>query len=72
MSKNFELLQQLGKEPEVFLDQPAVLAETAPVKRPVPHLEGMPAEEVGKLVQRLFLLAGSAQNRMVVFTSASS
>jgi protein-tyrosine kinase len=70
MSKNFELLQQLGKEPEVFLDQPAVLTETAPIKRPVPHLEGIPAEEVGKLVQRLFLLAGSGQNRMVVFTSA--
>lgn len=72
MSKNFELLQQLGKEPEVFSDQPAVAMEAAQMKRPLPQLEGMQAEEIGKLVQRLFLLAPSGQNRMVVFTSAES
>lgn len=72
MSKHFELLQQIGQEQEVFADQTAVAVSPADIKRPKPHLEGMQAEEVAKLVQRVFLMTSSNQNRMVVFTTAES
>lgn len=72
MSKNFELLQQLGKEQEVFLAQPDALADPASIKRPEPHLHGPQAEEVGRLVQRVFLLSPNMPHRMVVFTSAEA
>ena len=69
MSKHFELLQQLGQE-QVFVDQTAVAIDPAQIKRPQPHIDGVQAEEVAKLVQRVFLQPGTQQNRMVVFTTA--
>jgi Mrp family chromosome partitioning ATPase len=69
MSKNFELLQQMGKEQEAFMDASAAVMDPAQIKRPQPHLEGMQADEVAKLVQRVFLIESSGANRMVVFTS---
>jgi Mrp family chromosome partitioning ATPase len=69
MSKHFELLQQIGQDQSVFMDQTAVAVEPAQIKRPQSHLEGLQAEEVSKLVQRVFLLSPAQTNRMVVFTT---
>src|SRR5882672_2784519 len=70
MSKNFELLQQIGREQEVAADSSSAAVDPAQIKRPQPHLEGVQAEEVSKLVQRVFLLSEPRETRMVVFTSA--
>jgi len=75
MSRNFELLQQVGKEQEIFQ------AAVAPVREleepvdfsvvPVP-VDAVGVEEITGLVQRLFLLAGKESPRTVVFAGTES
>ncbi|MGA8150804.1 MAG: CpsD/CapB family tyrosine-protein kinase [Terriglobales bacterium] len=75
MSRNFELLNQIGKGPVVL--QPEVepnIVQSAEVYPPLPALEidGMAREEVSKLVHRLFFLAGDEAPHCVVFTGTES
>jgi capsular exopolysaccharide synthesis family protein len=81
MSRNFELLQNLGKE--VLLDAPAAVAAVDQHRRPaVPQqveakepqlkLEPKEREELTKLAQRIFLQPGSESTRVVVFTASES
>lgn len=78
MSKNFELLYQMGKAQGML--QPDVLpaAEVAPLPEPpvaaVPTLEieGPAREELTKLVHRLFLLPGSEAPHQVVFSGTEA
>lgn len=70
MSRNFELLQQIGKEQEIF---PGADAERETGIEPIsPNLppvtsESVRIEEVTALVQRLFRLPGVQAPRTVVF-----
>jgi protein-tyrosine kinase len=70
MSKNFELLQQIGKEQEIFHSEEHAqdtFAEPAPLP-PLPlAFDDAGVEEVTALVQRVFLVSGSEIPRMVVF-----
>ena len=75
MSRNFELLQKLGKEQEALRPVPA---EAIPGSNPAPSLNGVaapvalptpPAEEIQALAQQVFLTPGSAAPRTVVLTS---
>jgi protein-tyrosine kinase len=66
MSRNFELLQQLEKEYEVFREL-APAGESGNGGRPRLDLDALSLEESMKLVQRLFLLPGSEAPRVVVF-----
>src|SRR5437870_13841735 len=70
MSRNFELLQQIGKEQEVLPTQPEAQAAPADVNRAQPQLEGTQADELVRLVQSMFLLPPLKSHRMVMFTSA--
>jgi len=82
MSRNFELLQNAGKDQEVFEAQSVFVANEAPetvIETPVLPEPSVPLnigakelEEVSKLVQRLFLVPGSASPRSVVFTGTES
>lgn len=76
MSRNFELLQKIGKEQDIFQPEEVLLThedlepvEQAPVplQAPVLNLEVKELDEVTKLVQRLFLLPGVESPRAVVF-----
>src|SRR4051794_39220843 len=76
MSRNFELLQKIGKETDVFQPEEVLMAQDEPqlmeevpllVQAPVLNLEAKELEEVTKLVQRLFLLPGTDSPRSVVF-----
>jgi capsular exopolysaccharide synthesis family protein len=76
MSRNFELLQKLGKEQDIFSTDTEPIALPEPVEfRPMeaspPELETQPAQkdELTKLVQRLFLATGADTSRIVVVTS---
>jgi protein-tyrosine kinase len=78
MSRNFELLQNMGKEQEFFQPEEIVLPPTEPEtavdapampQAPVLNLGAKELEEVTKLVQRLFLLPGVASPRTVVFAA---
>jgi capsular exopolysaccharide synthesis family protein len=83
MSRNFELLQKLGKEQDMFLTDAEPIAAPEPVEfQPVeinpPQLEMQPAQlemqpaqkdELTKLVQRLFLATGAETSRVVVVAS---
>jgi len=79
MSRNFELLQNLGKE-QVLLDvtAPAVtasapkVAELPPAVEPQLKLEPTEQEQLTKLVQRVFLLPGTEASRVVVFMASES
>jgi capsular exopolysaccharide synthesis family protein len=81
MSRNFELLQKIGKEQDVFepeeigftQEQPEIVHE-APAISPAPVLNVGAEElaEVTKLVQRLFLLPGADVPRSVVFLGTES
>lgn len=78
MSRNFQLLQNLGKE-GVLLDAaaPAELKVPTPVaeagvKEPQLKLEPKEREELSKLAQRIFLNPGAESPRVVVFTSTES
>jgi capsular exopolysaccharide synthesis family protein len=66
MSRNFELLQQIEKEHEVF---PAAVppAISGNGRKRGLDLDAISREEIMKLVQRLFLLPGSEAPRSVVF-----
>jgi Mrp family chromosome partitioning ATPase len=75
MSKNFELLQKLGKEQDLLqspaagnghavLNQPGAAAAAA---SPAPVKPGL--EEINSFVQQVFLLSGATIPRTVVFTS---
>jgi Mrp family chromosome partitioning ATPase len=77
MSRNFELLQRVGREQalyttppetetEPFAEQPVVF--TAPVAPPL-TMAGGELEEFTKLVQRLFIMPGNEAPRSVVFTA---
>jgi Mrp family chromosome partitioning ATPase len=75
MSRNFELLQKLGKEQEALRPIPA---ETGTGSNSAPSLTGAPApvalptppsEEISALAQQVFLAPGSAAPRTVVLTS---
>lgn len=72
MSRNFELLNEMGKA-QVML-QLDVEPKTAPPAEvftssiPALQIDGMAREEVTKLVHRLFLLPGAEAPRRVVFT----
>ena len=73
MSKNFELLHQMGKTPEMFrADTEPVLKAVASVDlaqaTPTVAIDGTTREEVTKLVHRLFLAGGTEGPRHVVFS----
>jgi capsular exopolysaccharide synthesis family protein len=81
MSRNFELLQNLGKE--VLLDAPAAVAtveqkyrktvpEPVDAKEPQLKLEPKEREELTKLAQRIFMHPGADAPRVVVFTASES
>jgi capsular exopolysaccharide synthesis family protein len=81
MSRNFELLQNLGKE--VLLDAPAAVAtveqkyrktvpEPVDAKEPQLKLEPKEREELTKLAQRIFVHPGADAPRVVVFTASES
>ena len=86
MSRNFELLQKLGKEQEILRPSPLEVAATSPEPlavpaSPAPAALAAPAvaapvkqgqEEISNLVQQLFLSAGADAPRSVVFTSTES
>jgi len=66
MSRNFELLQQIEKEREVFpVVAPAAVSGNG--KKPALDLDAITREERMKLIQRLFLLPGAEAPRVVVF-----
>ncbi len=71
MSRNFELMQNLGKEREVF----QVATEPVAIPVPPPPMEMQPLQlkmeeaqrdEIFKLVQRVFLVPGGEKSRLVV------
>jgi Mrp family chromosome partitioning ATPase len=77
MSRNFELLYQVGKVEEMLQAKPETPPEVDTVLLPgtemlnsVPALEiaGMVREELAKLVHRLFLIPGTKGPHYVVFT----
>jgi capsular exopolysaccharide synthesis family protein len=81
MSRNFELLQNLGKE--VLLDAPATVVavehkqrktvpEQVAAQEPQLKLEPKEREELIKLAQRIFLHPGADAPRVVVFTASES
>ncbi len=69
MSRNFELLQNLGKDIQMFSsvqEKPTVVAlEMGEVKPPQFDLEPAQRDELMKLVQRVFLSPGVAGSHMV-------
>lgn len=78
MSRNFELLQQIGKEQDIFSSpasgpepevfQEPAFQEPASVETSPLYFEGPGIEEVRTLVQRVFLLSGGEVPHTVVFT----
>ena len=84
MSRNFELLQNLGKEQDIFqaelLDAPSAPLPVA-AAMPLPDIKVMPLvlpmdaaqkDEMAKLVQRLFLVPGADAPRVVVVSGTES
>lgn len=71
MSRNFELLQQVEKEHEVFREPtcPSIAGNGHSAHL---DLETLSREESMKLVQRLFLQPGSESPRVVVFCSVEA
>src|SRR5579864_7131411 len=80
MSRNFELLQRIGKEQDVFASPaPAREApvfeevETVATPEPIPvPQDTVGIEEVRTLVQRVFLLTTERAPHTVVFTGTES
>jgi Mrp family chromosome partitioning ATPase len=79
LSRNFELLQKIGKDQELFQAQPVFTSETKPpVEAAEPPLSptlkigAEELEEVTKLVQRLFVLPGDRTPQVVVFMGTES
>jgi protein-tyrosine kinase len=86
MSRNFELLQQIGREQSLYAtttaeepirdlepiqDLEPVLPEVVPVGSRL-KIEGAELEEITKLVQRVYLLPGNDSPRTVVFSGAET
>jgi Mrp family chromosome partitioning ATPase len=76
MSRNFELLQKIGKEQDIFQPEEVLITQEMPEtvveapalpQAPVLNIGAKELEEVTKLVQRLFLLPGVESPRSVVF-----
>lgn len=86
MSRNFELLQKLGKEQEILSPTPAdgnpqaaaaprpavETAAVAPAGTPAAELTPGSLEQVNALAQQLFIIPGADAPRTVVFTSTES
>jgi Mrp family chromosome partitioning ATPase len=76
MSRNFELLNQIGKaEVMLQLDTEAKTlppVDVFPSSVPALELDGMVRDEVSKLVHRLFFLPGAEAPRQVVFTGTET
>jgi Mrp family chromosome partitioning ATPase len=74
MSRNFELLQNLSKLPEVSQPEVEAQGSTAPpTGETLPlQMEGMQRGEISKLVSRLFIRSGAEAPRQVVFTGTES
>jgi protein-tyrosine kinase len=82
MSRNFELLQNLGKEQEMFqADLLEVIPAPPPPSAPLPDLPVAPLmlatddsqkEEMAKLVQRLFIVPGTEAPRVVVVSGTET
>jgi len=79
MSRNFELLQKIGREKSLYAtttaEEPIREMEPPPIVVPVGsrlQIEGAELEEITKLVQRVFLLPGNESPRTVVFSGAES
>lgn len=77
MSRNFELLQKIGREQSLYAtttaEEPIREMEPPPVVVPVGsrlEIQGAELEEITKLVQRVFLLSGNDAPRTVVFSGA--
>lgn len=77
MSRNFELLQRIGREQALYTTPPAAEAEP-PMEQPVVFSEPVASslamsagelEEFTKLVQRLFIMPGNDSPRSVVFAA---
>lgn len=84
MSRNFELLQNLGREREMF-EHPVVESHTTTVEEPVAavkpvsvpvelqplqlKMEDSQRDEMFKLVQRVFMAPGAGRGRMVVVSA---
>ncbi|MFZ0417798.1 MAG: CpsD/CapB family tyrosine-protein kinase [Candidatus Sulfotelmatobacter sp.] len=75
MSRNFELLQKIGREQSLYAttaEEPVQEMEPPPVVVPVGsrlEIEGAELEEITKVVQRVFLLPGNDAPRTVVFAA---
>jgi len=85
MSRNFELLQKIGREHSLYATttaeqpirelEPLEPLEPLPVVVPVGsrlEIEGAELEEITKLVQRVFSLPGNDAPRTVVFSGTES
>ena len=83
MSRNFELLQNLGKEQDVFQSDLMEVTTVPPPLPPAPLMDVKPAplllamddsqkDEMAKLVQRLFLVPGTDAPRVVVVSGTES
>lgn len=86
MSRNFELMQNLGREREMFEATPAetssVVEEPTPSAKfaPAPvelqplqlKMEGVQRDEMFKLVQRVFLMPGAAGGHAIVVSGMES
>ena len=83
MSRNFELLQNLGREREMFeapsetetaVQEPVVNVAPAPVEyQPLQlKMEETQRDEIFKLVQRVFLTPAAGRGRMVVVSGVES
>jgi Mrp family chromosome partitioning ATPase len=81
MSKNFELLQQVGGQQEIYdtpkQERPATSVDptatgTAAVGTTALEPTGMTREEITKLVQRLFLIPGTSAPHTVVFAGTET
>jgi Mrp family chromosome partitioning ATPase len=74
MSRNFELLDQLRKTQEMLQTDsepgidPVLPSEAFSAAVPALEIDGTTREEIGKLVQRLFLLPGTDVVHNVVFS----
>jgi|SRR5579863_516374 capsular exopolysaccharide synthesis family protein len=83
MSRNFELLQNLGREREMYEapvaeSSSAAVVEEQPIKVPSApvelhplqlKMEGAQRDEMFKLVQRVFLMPGAGRGRMIVVSA---
>lgn len=78
MSRNFELLQQIGREqvlytspaaPEPVSEEPVVFAGAVPSQLPMTAAE---LEEFTKLGQKIFVMPGNDAPRTVVFAATES